>query len=123
MIKITYNDKEFKQMMDKMKSSLPLYKRNLLDKVIKLRSELQETQFSGKRGNVGLNTQSGKAKYSWRIKDIGSDVKFNIDLYSNVKYIEYQENNFRKLRLRTWWENRASKLLAETVQKTLKGTV
>ncbi len=69
------------------------------------KEEMITTYFSGQHGDKGLNSNTGRAKNSWKIRrDLSNVEKKYLSIYSNVPYIETHETRTRRLDLRAWWK-------------------
>jgi hypothetical protein len=69
-----------------------------------LKFEMQTLFFSGEHGRQFLNKKTGKAKNSWKIKlKPNGSYGLEVDLFSDVPYIEIHETQTHRLNLRKWW--------------------
>jgi len=93
--------------------------RDLVVDMTNFKNELRNEQFSGKRGSIGLNTKSGKAKNSLTVESRAVDNGTDINLYSDVSYISIHENITQKLDLAGSLERKVPSL-EKTVLKNLE---
>lgn len=93
--------------------------RDLVVDMTNFKNELRNEQFSGKRGSIGLNTKSGKAKNSLTVDYNKSANGIDVNLYSDVNYISIHETITQKLDLAGALERKAPSL-EKTVLKNLE---